>query len=109
VVPIWFDLDEETLVFTTWYTSVKARNIQRDPRVCICVDDETPPFAFVKLEGTASLSDADQDLAYWSARIAGRYMGRDRAAEFGERNAVEGELVVRVTPSRISGTWDMAG
>jgi len=44
VVPIWFDLDGDTLVFTTGQTSVKAANIRRDPRVCLCVDDEMPPL-----------------------------------------------------------------
>ncbi|HEY8460285.1 MAG TPA: PPOX class F420-dependent oxidoreductase, partial [Blastocatellia bacterium] len=47
VVPVWFDLDGDDIVFTTGGKSVKAANIRRDPRVCICVDDETPPFAFV--------------------------------------------------------------
>jgi PPOX class probable F420-dependent enzyme len=42
VVPIWFVLDGEDLVFTTGGRSVKARNLRRDPRVCLCVDDETP-------------------------------------------------------------------
>ncbi len=50
VVPIWFDLDGETLVFTTWHESIKAANIRRDPRVCICIDDEKPPFSYVQIE-----------------------------------------------------------
>jgi len=32
----------------------------------------------------------------WSIRIAARYMGADRGDEFGRRNAVEGELLVRL-------------
>src|SRR6187551_2124231 len=32
VVPVWFVLDGEDLVFTTWHTSVKAVNLRRDPR-----------------------------------------------------------------------------
>ncbi|MCP5101683.1 MAG: hypothetical protein GY943_39580 [Chloroflexi bacterium] len=51
VAPIWFDLDDDgTLVFMTWHTSVKAKNIRRDPRVSICVDEEAPPYAFVIIE-----------------------------------------------------------
>jgi PPOX class probable F420-dependent enzyme len=44
VVPIWFVLDGDTLVFTTGEASVKAANMRRDPRVAFCVDDETPPL-----------------------------------------------------------------
>jgi PPOX class probable F420-dependent enzyme len=41
--PIWFDLDGEEVVFTTWHASVKAANLRRDPRLALCVDDEAPP------------------------------------------------------------------
>ena len=32
VMPVWFALDGEELVFTTWGDSVKGRNLRRDPR-----------------------------------------------------------------------------
>jgi PPOX class probable F420-dependent enzyme len=101
VVPVWFDLDGDTIVFTTWHQTVKAANIRRDPRVCMCVDDETPPFDFVQIEGTAKLIDDSDALAYWAKRIAGRYMGTDLAEAYGKRNSVAGELLVRLTPTRI--------
>ena len=103
VVPIWYDLDDDApvLVFTTWHESVKAANMRRDPRVSICVDDESPPFAFVLIEGTASLEANAGDLQYWTTRIAGRYMGTELAETYGKRNAVEGELLVRVRPIRV--------
>ena len=102
VTPIWFDLDGDEIVFTTGETSVKARNIARDPRVSLCVDDDNPPFAFVIIEGTAANSAADQaELLSWATRLGGRYMGADRAEEYGKRNGVPGELVMRITPTRI--------
>ncbi|HZS78069.1 MAG TPA: pyridoxamine 5'-phosphate oxidase family protein [Ktedonobacteraceae bacterium] len=48
VAPVWFYLDGDALIFTTGETTVKGRNIARDGRVCICVDDERPPFAYVQ-------------------------------------------------------------
>jgi PPOX class probable F420-dependent enzyme len=101
VVPVWFDLDQQTIVFTTWHTAVKVANMRRDPRVCLCVDDEAPPFAFVLIEGTASLTSDAETLAYWATRIAGRYMGTASAEAYGKRNSVSGELLVRVTPTRV--------
>jgi len=103
VVPVWFDLDGETIVFTTGETVVKARNIRRDARVSLCVDDERPPFSYVRVDGTATLSNTMADLLYWATRIAGRYMGADQAEAYGKRNAVEGELLVRITPTHIHG------
>jgi PPOX class probable F420-dependent enzyme len=101
VAPVWFDLDGETIVFTTWHTTVKAANIRRDSRVCLCIDDEAPPFAFAIVEGSATLSDNLEELVYWATRIAARYMGAEHAESYGKRNGVPGELLVRVTPTRI--------
>ena len=103
VVPIWFDLDGETIVFTTGEHVVKARNIRRDARVSLCVDDERPPFSYVRVDGTATFSTDMEDLLYWATRIAGRYMGADLAEAYGRRNAVAGELLVRITPTRVHG------
>ena len=101
VTPVWFTLDGEVLVFTVWHATVKAANLRRDPRVAFCVDDDTPPFAYVIIEGSAVLDDHAPDLQRWTTAIAARYMGAGLADSFGKRNAVEGELLVRVTPSRI--------
>lgn len=101
VVPVWFDLDGDNIVFTTWHTSVKAVNIQRDHRVCICVDDEIPPFSFVMIEGIATITDNAEEQKAWAMRIGGRYMGQDRAEEYGKRNGVDGELLVRITPTKV--------
>ncbi len=101
VVPIWFVLDGDDLVFTTGARSVKARAMRRDPRVCLCVDDERPPFAFVMVEGTVAISEDADELLRFATAIGGRYMGADRAEEFGRRNAAVDELIVRITPSRV--------
>ena len=109
VVPIWFERDGEQLVFTTWHASVKARNLSHDPRLSLCVDDEAPPFAYVKLDGLADFSDNLDELRHWATRIAARYMGVALAETYGQRNAVAGELLVRVTPTDIMGEDDVAG
>jgi PPOX class probable F420-dependent enzyme len=103
VVPIWFVLDDDDVVLTTGAATVKGRNISRDPRVCLCVDDENPPFSFVTVEGEAALSKDPDELLRWAIRLGGRYMGAERAEEYGRRNAVEGELLVRLRPTKIIG------
>ncbi len=102
VAPIWFTLDGDDLIFNTWHESVKGKNILRDGRVSICVDEEQPPFSFVIVEGLATIDDVTpEQRVKWAGDIGGRYMGADRAEEFGKRNGVDGELVVRVTPTKI--------
>ena len=109
VMPVWFALDGEELVFTTWGDSVKGRNLRRDPRAAIVVDEEVVPFAFVHIRGHVTLSEDLEDLLRFATAIAGRYMGADRAEEFGRRNAVPGELLVRLHPERVIATADVAG
>jgi len=102
LAPIWFDLDGDVLVFTTWHTTVKAANLRHAPHVNLCVDDEKPPFAYVIVEGTTEFANpTPEELVYWATRIARRYMGDALADSYGKRNGVEGELLVRVTPSKI--------
>ncbi len=109
VVPIWFDLDEENrLYFNTGDTTVKGKNMRRDPRVCICVDDERPPFTFAMLEGTAEFIDDPKASLYWATRFGGRYMGSEQAEAYGKRNSVEGELLVRVTFTHVLFQKDIA-
>ena len=62
---------------------------------------ERPPFAFVHMRGRVALSEDPEELLRTATEIARRYIGADRAAEFGARNAVGGELVVRFRPERV--------
>jgi PPOX class probable F420-dependent enzyme len=99
--PIWYDLDGDTIVFQTGADTVKGQALRRDPRVCLCVDDDQPPFAFVLIEGMATLSEDPAELRAWATRIGGRYMGADKAGAYGARNGMPGELLVRVTPTHV--------
>ena len=109
VMPVWFVLDGEELVFTTGGDSVKARNLRRDPRAAVVVDEEVAPYAFVHIRGHVTLSENLEELLRFATVIGGRYMGADRAEEFGRRNAVRGELLVRLRPARVIAAADVAG
>jgi PPOX class probable F420-dependent enzyme len=100
VVPIWFVLDGDDLVFNTGAGTIKGKALARGGRATICVDDENPPFAYVEVEGPVTLSDDVEAMLPWSVRIAARYMGEELSDAFGRRNAVAGELLVRLTPER---------
>jgi len=108
VVPIWYDIDGDDLVFSTGGESVKAKNMKRDPRICLTVDDQTPPYSFVQIEGRVTFSEDPKELLYWASRIGGRYMGQDLAEIYGKRNAVPGEVLVRITPKKVIAYKDVA-
>jgi PPOX class probable F420-dependent enzyme len=113
VAPVWFVLagpdDAPELVFTTNTRSSKGRAIARDPRLTICVDDERPPYAYVQVQGVVAVSEDLDELVRTATAIAHRYMGPDRAEEFGRRNAAPGELVVRLRPTKIVAEMNVTG
>jgi PPOX class probable F420-dependent enzyme len=109
VAPIWYDVDDDgSLVFNTGERTVKGRNLARTGRASLCVDDDRPPFSFVVVEGAVDISDEPAEVRRWATRIGGRYMGAERAEEYGARNGVPGELVVRLRPAKIVSAGDLA-
>ncbi len=111
IAPVWFLLDGDSFVFNTGKDTVKGRNLARDGRVALCVDDDRPPFSFVVLQGRAEISgysdDADEMLT-WATRIGTRYMGEEHGEAFGRRNAVPTELLVRVPIDKVIALADLA-
>ena len=76
-------LDGDDVVFTTDVETVKGRWITRDGRLALCVDEEVAPYAFVHMRGPATYSDDLEEMRHWATLIGGRYMGDERAEEFG--------------------------
>lgn len=112
VAPVWFVVDVgrdgAELAFNTGRDTSKGRALARDPRVVICVDDPHPPYSFVQVQGVATVSEDARDVLDIATRTGRRYMGADRADEFGRRNAVPGELVVRLRPTKVIAGFDIS-
>ena len=106
--PVWYHLDGDTFVFTTGEDTVKGRNLRREPRVSLCIDEERPPFHFVIVEGVGTLTANDPGLLPWTTRLGGRCVGEEEAEAFGCRNAVPGELLVWVAPTKVLAYMDIA-
>jgi PPOX class probable F420-dependent enzyme len=109
VAPIWFVVEDGVLVFNTGKGTAKARALARDPRATLCVDLEEAPYAFVQVQGTAELSEDPGELVRTATAIAARYMGPERAEEYGKRNGVPGELVVVVRPTKVIAAFNLTG
>jgi PPOX class probable F420-dependent enzyme len=108
VVPVWFVLDGDEVVFTCSSSSVKARNLARDPRAALVVDDEAFPHAFVRVRGTVEMAVRPDDFRSWTTRIAARYVGAGRAEEYGRRNEEFDDCLVRLMPDSILARADVA-
>jgi PPOX class probable F420-dependent enzyme len=111
VVPIWFILDNDAnIIFATGKQSAKGKHLIRDPRVCFSVDDQTPPFSFVMIEGTAEVDQQPDkgELLKWATRIAERYVGSKASEAHGkEIAALEGAMLVKIKPTKVIAQKDM--
>ncbi|NKQ53724.1 PPOX class F420-dependent oxidoreductase [Amycolatopsis sp. K13G38] len=112
VTPIWFVLNEgpdgDELIFTTWHEAVKGRALRREPRISMAVDDQRPPYSYVHFTGVATLIDDPDETLPWATRLGARYMGEDQAEQFGKRNAVHGEYLVRAKITKVVAHADLA-
>ena len=111
IIPIWYTLDEEdNIIFNTGDKSIKAQNIRREDRVRLCVDDQTPLYSFVTIDGIAKIVSSEPSEVYkWAKIIAARYMGYDKSEAYGRRNSIEGEVLIKIKPTRVIGQKDIAG
>lgn len=117
LVPMWFAVDDEgCLVFTTYRSSQKVRNIERDPRVTLLVEDGDvyDELRGVMIEGEAELVD-DIDSTRDVMRLVGtKYYGKtpatpaDREAPRSRpdrRRTIPKRVAVRVRPGTVV-SWD---
>jgi PPOX class probable F420-dependent enzyme len=100
LVPVWYTVDGQSLVFSTWLDTVKARNMQQNPRVAVTVSQPADPIFFVLLEGAA------QFLPDLPAAEKHRLLGQIYA-RYGESYANDADfsqtVLVRVQPARMRG------
>jgi hypothetical protein len=109
LAPVWYAVDDDgSIVFNTGADTQKGKALRRTRWASLCVDDDMPPFSFVIVQGPVTLSDDLDEVRTWAARLGGRYMGAERAEEFGRRNGVPGELLVRLRPTKFVSARDLA-
>jgi PPOX class probable F420-dependent enzyme len=87
---MWYLLEGDTILMNTKVGRIKERNMRRDPRISICVEDG---YDYVTIRGTVEMID-DQEIAHHDIfRLAARYHGEEKAkeqveAQFGQEQRV---------------------
>jgi hypothetical protein len=75
----------------------------------LCIDDDRPPYAFVMIEGRAGVSTDPDEVLRAATLNARRYVGPERAQEYGRLNGGEGMLLVRITPKKVVSENNVTG
>ncbi|MDO5683691.1 MAG: PPOX class F420-dependent oxidoreductase [Propionibacteriaceae bacterium] len=109
LAPVWFVVDDDGgILFNTGADTVKGRTLKRTGYAALTVQDDRAPFSFVTVQGPVEIIEDLEEVRRWAAIIGGRYMGADRAEEYGARNGVPGEWLIRMTVTHTVSAADVA-
>lgn len=97
--PVWFDWVDGQLIVSFYENSQKMRNVKRDPRVAVSIVDPKDAYKYVEIRGEAVSFEPDVDLVFMN-QMAKKYLGLD---EYPWHEEGEVEVVVTITPSRVTG------
>ena len=86
-LPIWYAYEDGRFLMLTSSTSPKAKAIARNSRVCLTIQDDTPPYRVVIMDGEVTMTKAEVKSEFHTA-LARRYFGRLGGAEY-EKQTLE--------------------
>ena len=100
--PVWFLWDGASPVMFTGRPTLKWRNIERDARVSLCVDDRAVPYQAVIIDGVVEEA-ADRSLYEDVRAMALAYYGAEQGESFAKSYAGDRPDVAlfRIVPGRI--------
>jgi PPOX class probable F420-dependent enzyme len=112
LTPIWFTWDGERFRLTLGAGRVHLKNLRRDPRVTILIDEDprveqglAAGAWAIMARGTAELSQDPDLIRTVTLDVMGRALGAEDAERYLEPIMAEGRTIVTITPSDWL-TWD---
>ena len=98
VTPVWFDFDGTDLRINSAKGRVKDRNMRRDGRIAVAIQDPDNPYRYLAVRGRVEeITERGAD-AHIDA-LAKKYLGQDR---YPNRQAGEVRVIYRIRPERVS-------
>jgi len=96
---MWHELRDGCFLFSTTKERLKFKNLSRDPRIAVAIDDPQNLQRGVIARGTATITEEGAvDLV---VRLAERYSGPEAAKRTRERALKENRIVIRMDPKRV--------
>ena len=99
VTETWVDTDGENVIINTVVTHLKVRNVERDPRVAVAIQDPENPFRYIQVRGRVTAMTTEggvESIEALSQKYTGRaypwYGGRDQQ-----------RIILTIDPEKVSG------
>jgi PPOX class probable F420-dependent enzyme len=96
-VPVWVDVQDGKVLLNTAEGRAWPRNLERDPRVTLTVQNMENPYEYLAIRGRADTPSTDGADAHIDA-MAKKYMGVD---EYPMRQPGEQRIIIRVEPDHV--------
>ena len=100
--PIWFSWEEGAAYMFTSRSTLKWRNIERNPHASLCVDWKEPPYTSVIMDGP--VEEVDRSIYELALSLAERYYGDEKGRAFAEdyRGDQPSVVAFRLTPRHVA-------
>jgi PPOX class probable F420-dependent enzyme len=98
VTPVWFDYDGKHIRINSALGRVKDKNIRRDPRVSLAIQDPDNPYRYVEIRGKVvdiTQKGADEHID----SLAQKYLGQ---AKYPYRQPGEVRVLYKIEPHKFS-------
>jgi PPOX class probable F420-dependent enzyme len=101
VAPVWYRFDAGAFLVLTERGSQKHKNIERDPRVEFCIDDERPPYHTVLVRARVTVEEAPG--REWRESLAIHYLGEEAGRRYIAENMHANDVMLRIVPEKATG------
>lgn len=103
--PVWYSYEDSRFFVVIPTTSYYGKNVARDPRITICVQDEQQPYRAVVAKGTAVIEAEGTAIGPRLRALAIRYFGEKKGNAYADGNDASHDILVSLQPDKI-GSWD---
>jgi PPOX class probable F420-dependent enzyme len=107
ISPVWYEWDGECFLIVSKELTGMVKNLRREPRCGLLVDNVEVPYARVSVQGEAEFLPDDFDYVLVMRRMALRYLGPE-GMEYAESTFSFPRVPFRVRPHRLA-SWNGGG
>lgn len=97
-LPLWIDSDGENVLINTEPQRQRGRNVRRDPRVTVLIQNHDDPWDWAEVRGTVTEVVGGQVARDHIDELSHKYVGADYGAPIGP----EGRVIYKVSPTKVN-------
>jgi PPOX class probable F420-dependent enzyme len=100
VTPVWVDFDGGYILINSAKGRQKDKNMRRDPRVSLAIQDPDDPYRYVEIRG-AVVEVTEQGADAHIDKMAKKYLGKDK---YPFRTPTEVRVLYKIRPDHVQGS-----